>query len=282
MLCWGFRNLPGRWPRWRPNPQPSCGMTHQSDFAGKTALVTGASRGLGHDIALELARRGAKVACVATEAKNAAEIVAEITKAGGTARPYGARVQEGAQVDALFDAVEKELGTVDILVNNAGIARPKPILEMDENDYDAVMDINARGVFLCSKRAALKMREGGGGAIIHIGSIAGLNAFPNRLNYCASKAAVHHMARVMAIEWAPLGIRVNCVAPGYIRTPLLENLMAQGIVDEAALSGRVPQKKLGQPMDIAQAVCFLAGSESQYITGSVLTVDGGWDAYGFI
>ena len=124
--------------------------------------------------------------------------------------------------------------------------------------------------------------KGKPGCIINIGSIAGENAFPNRVSYCASKAALHHMTRVMALEWASLGIRVNCIAPGYIMTDIVKNLAAQGIIDQKGLEERIPQHQLGDVDDIARAAVYLAGEGAKYVTGTVLTVDGGWDAYGYI
>ncbi|HKI97554.1 MAG TPA: 3-oxoacyl-ACP reductase family protein [bacterium] len=251
-------------------------------LAGKIALVTGASRGIGADVALALAEAGADVVCAATSVANAEPVAERVRTLGRRALALAARVEDAAEVAALFERAEAELGPVHLLVNNAGIAQPKPILEMDEAIWDRVVDINLKGVFLCAQRAARTMRDQGGGVIVNIGSIAGENAFPNRANYCASKAAVHHLTRVMAIEWAALGIRVNCVAPGYIRTEMIDELAQRGILDTAKLEGRVPQRRLGMGRDIADAVLYLAGEGAQYVTGTVLTVDGGWDAYGYV
>ena len=251
-------------------------------LAGKIALVTGASRGIGHACALALAGAGADVVCAATTAAHAEGVAQEVRALGRRALAAGAHVQDAAQVAALFDRAEQELGAVDVLVNNAGIAVPRPILEMDEATWDLVVDVNLKGVFLCGQRAARSMQARGGGAIVNVGSLAGENAFPNRANYCASKAAVHHLTRVMAIEWAALGIRVNCVAPGYVRTELVEALHSQGRLDVSALEARAPQRRLGAPRDIADAVVYLAGDGAGFVTGSVLLVDGGWHAYGHV
>ena len=254
-----------------------------TDLRGKTALVTGASRGIGKAVALALGRCGANVVCAATSRENAEPTAREIEALGVGVLPLGVRVEEAASVAAMFDQAEQALGTVDILVNNAGIARPVPVLEMTEADWDLPININARSIFLCSQQAARRLKVvGRGGSIINIGSITGENAFPRRLAYCASKAAVNHMTRVMAVEWAELGIRVNCVAPGYIATDIIENLSREGKLDRPKLEGRVPQRRLGKVEEIASAVVFLAGEESSYMTGSIVTVDGGWDAYGFV
>ena len=266
-----------------PPPAPArLPQAPPSPLAGQVALITGASRGIGADIATNLAQAGVHVACAATEEGNARSTADAVQALGVRSLALGLRVEDSAQVRAAFDRIEAELGAVTLLVNNAGIAQQKPILEMEEADYDRVFGINAKGLFLCSQRAARAMREVGGGAIVNIGSIAGNNAFPNRLSYCGSKAAVHHMTRVMALEWAAHGIRVNCVAPGYIRTDIVASMAERGIVDEPALARRAPQNRLGSGQDIAEAVRYLAGPGAGFVTGTVLYVDGGWDAYGYL
>ncbi len=253
------------------------------DLANRVALVTGASRGIGRAIALALARAGADVAVVATEARNGEGTVAEIERLGRRAVALGARVERAAEVEAAFADAEAALGPVAILVNNAGLSRPKSILEMTEADWDLHLDVNAKSIFLCSRRAARRMiEEGLEGSIINIGSIAGRNAFPGRLGYCASKAAIHQMTRVMAIEWATHRIRVNCLAPGYIRTELIDQLIREGVLDAKALERRIPEGRLGQVDEVAGAAVYLASAAATYVTGSVLLVDGGWDAYGFV
>ena len=159
-----------------------------AQFTGKVALVTGASRGLGKAIALELAHEGAQVACVATRAENAVDVVAQITANGGIARAYGCRVEKASEVTATFEAVARDLGPVDILVNNAGISRPMVTLEMTEENWDLHMNINAKSIFLCAQAGARQMK-GRGGVIINIGSILGRNAFPATLGYCTSPLA---------------------------------------------------------------------------------------------
>jgi NAD(P)-dependent dehydrogenase (short-subunit alcohol dehydrogenase family) len=251
-------------------------------LAGKVALVTGASRGIGKAIALALAQAGADVACAATIAGNASETVDEILKLGRKSLAVGARIEEAAQVTAMVHKVSEGLGTIDILVNNAGISSPKPILDMTEADWDQTMDINAKSVFLCSQAVARRLRDTQRpGAILNIGSIAGTNAFPRRLTYCSSKAALQQMTKVMAIEWASLGIRVNCLAPGYIHSDITAGLSQRGLLDLGALRRRIPQGDLGKAEDIAAATVFMVSDDACYMTGSTLTVDGGWLAYGF-
>ena len=251
-------------------------------LTGKITIVTGASRGLGKPIALELAEAGARVACVATRAENAAETVAEIQAKGGEAIALGCHVERADEVSRLFQQTEEQLGPVDILVNNAGITRPMLTLEMTEENWDQHMDINVKSIFLCSQAAARQMKaSGNGGSIINIGSILGRNAFPATLGYCTSKAAVDHMTRVLAIEWARYNIRVNCIAPGYIDSGLVDGLEADGKLTIQDLVRRTPQRRLGSGSDIAKAVRFVASEDAGFMTGEVMVIDGGWTAFGY-
>lgn len=247
----------------------------------KVTVVTGASRGLGKYIAVELAEAGARVACVATRAENAAETVAEIQRKGGEAIALGCQVEVADEVTRLFAQLEEQLGACDILVNNAGITRPQLTLEMTEENWDQHMDINVKSVFLCSQAAARQMRPRRSGCIVNIGSILGRNAFPATLGYCTSKAAVDHMTRVMAIEWARYGIRVNCVAPGYIRTEMIDRLVEDGKLTVRDLEKRTPQRRLGEGADVAKAVRFVASEDASFMTGEVMVIDGGWTAFGY-
>lgn len=250
-------------------------------FTNKVAVVTGASRGLGKAIALELANEGARVACVATRAENAAEVVAEIRNLGREAIALGCRVEIGTDVTATFAQVAEQLGPVDILVNNAGVTYPEATLDMSEENWDLHMNVNAKSIFLCSQAAARQMKANGGGCIVNIGSILGRNAFPATLGYCASKAAVDHMTRVMAIEWARYKIRVNCIASGYVRTDLIDRLAEEQKLTLRDLEKRTPQRRLGTGADIAKAVRYIASDDAGFVTGEVLVVDGGWTAFGY-
>jgi len=252
-------------------------------FLDRIALVTGASRGIGRDIALALAREGADVAVTATSAGGAESTAAAIRALGRRALALPCRVERAADVTATFAAILGTLGPVDVLVNNAGISAPMPLLEMTEDNWDQQMDVNAKSVFLCSQAAVRQMRDAGrGGSIVNIGSIVGQNAIPQTLGYCASKAAVDHMTRVLAIELARHRIRVNCVAPGYIRTELIDSLVADGKLSLEALERRTPQRRLGSGEDVARAVLYVASEDAGFMTGQVVTVDGGWTAYGYL
>lgn len=252
-------------------------------LSGKVALVTGASRGIGREIALALAREGAAVCCAATSRANAEPTAARIREQGGRAEACGVHVEVQTEVQALFEEAVSALGDIDILVNNAAITIPATLLDFREEDFDAVIGVNVKGPLFCSQEAARRMRaRNHGGTIVHIGSFSGINAFPMRINYGTSKAAVNHITKMMAIELAEFGIRVNQVVPGYIHTDLSNQLIAQGAVDPDKMRARIPQHRFGTGMDVAEAVVYLSGEKSGYVTGSSITVDGGFLAYGFL
>lgn len=255
----------------------------EQQLAAKIAVVTGASRGIGKGIALALAAAGARVACIATQAGNAGATVAAIEKLGGEAIAVGCRVESSGEVSRAFAEIEQRFGSIDILVNNAGISRPQPLLKMTEENWDEQMNINAKSVFLCSQAAIRQMKSAGnGGCVINIGSIVGQNAIPQTLGYCASKATVDHMTRVMAIECAKYDVRVNCIAPGYVRTELIDDLVTEGKISLEGIENRTPQRRMGTIEEIASAVIYVASPGANFMTGSVMNVDGGWTAYGYI
>ncbi len=263
-------------------------MNQPTIRARPVAVVTGASRGLGAATARRLADDGWAVACMATTSERAEPICAELAADGATTLAVGARVENRDELDSALDEVETALGPIRLMVNNAGVAHVKPFLETDAADFTKVVDVNMVGVFHGSQAAARRMVASGvaddeaGGAIVQVGSIAGRNGFPNRVGYCGTKAAVHHMTKVMAIDLAPHNIRVNVVAPGYIRTDMIDELIETGAVAEGPLNNRIPQQRLGTPEQVASAVAWLASTEASYVTGEILTVDGGWVAYGHI
>jgi 3-oxoacyl-[acyl-carrier protein] reductase len=240
------------------------------------AIVTGAGRGgrgIGRGIAEALARAGCDVAITARTNVQDAEAVAEAVRAlGREALAIQADVADSASVEALFERVKSEWGRVDVLVNNAGITRDTLVLRMSEDDWDAVLDTNLKGAFLCTRAAAKLMLKQKSGRIINITSINGQVGSPGQANYSASKAGMIGLTKTVARELASRGITVNAVAPGFIETQMTD--FAQGEAREEILK-RVPLGRFGSIEDVGAAVAFLASGAASYITGQVLTVDGG-------
>lgn len=239
------------------------------------AIVTGGARGIGRAIALELAKAGARVVVnYAGRADKAKETVALIREAGGEGVAVQADVSQASDVDRLVQTAIEHYGKIDILVNNAGITRDTLLLRMKEADWDAVLDTNLKGVFLCTKAVSKGMLKQRSGAIVNISSVVGLSGNAGQANYAAAKAGIIGFTKSIAKEFAPRGIRVNAVAPGYIFTDMTETL-AQEVRDEI-LRG-IPLGRVGSPEDIARVVRFLASPEAVYITGQTLCVDGGME-----
>ena len=237
---------------------------------GKTALVTGASAGLGVHFARTLAAAGAKVIVAARRADALAALVADLTAAGHSAEALTLDVSSSASIVAAAEVI----GGVDILVNNAGVVRDKPALNQTEEDWDAVVDTDLKGVFLMSKAAADGMRaRGTGGSIINIASILGLRQAGNVVPYAVSKAGVIQLTKVLALEWARFGIRVNAIAPGYIGTDLNGDFWDSDA--GKALLKRIPQRRLGALEDLEGPLLLLASEAGAYMTGSVIVADGG-------
>lgn len=240
-------------------------------FEGQVALVTGASRGIGAAIALELARKGLKVIGTATSEAGAQRIAAQLADFPGcTGRVLD--VADGAQGDALVESIVKEFGALHVLVNNAGITRDTLAMRMKDEDWDAVMDANLKGVFRMSRAAIRPMMKQRYGRIIGITSVVGASGNPGQANYAAAKAGVAGMTRALARELGSRNITVNCVAPGFIETDMTAGLPEE---QQKALLSQIPLGHLGKPSDIAHAVCYLASPDAAYVTGQELHVNGG-------
>lgn len=238
---------------------------------GKTALVTGASRGIGRAIALRLAEDGANVAVIyAGSADKAEAVVNEITALGVNAKAYQCNVADSAAVNETVKAVTNDLGKIDILVNNAGITRDGLMLRMKDEDFDAVLDTNLKGAFNMIRACYSGFIRKKSGRIINISSVSGIMGNAGQANYSASKAGVIGLTKSVARELASRGITCNAVAPGFIQTDMTENLG-----DNNPLLNSIPLGRMGKPEDIAAAVAFLASDRAAYITGEVLKVDGG-------
>ncbi len=239
------------------------------DLAGRTALVTGSTRGIGRAIAETLTAAGARVAVVGRDQGRAAEVAADI---GGSAQGFGADVSDPASVVALVEAVDAAFGQVDILVNNAGLTRDNLLVRIKDDDWDMVLDTNLRGAFVAIRAAARGMMKRRWGRIINIASIVGITGNKGQANYAASKAGLIGLTKSVAKELGSRNILVNAVAPGFIETDMTAAMTPEA---RAALSGQIPLDRLGSPQDIAGMVAFLASEHASYITGQVLVVDGG-------
>ena len=239
----------------------------------KTALVTGASKGVGKGIALELARDGCAVAVnYHSDRAGADATVAEIQAMGRDAFPVQANVAIAAEVDRMFEEVAVRFRRLDILVNNAGTQVWKPLLELEEEEWDRVIDTNLKGTFLCTQRAARRMKANGGGRIVNIGSGCNKAPFPNLVSYTASKGGMEMFTKVAAMELGRHNITVNCVAPGAIE---IERTKLEAADYASTWAGRTPLGRVGNPLDVARAVVFFASGLGDFVTGQTVWVDGG-------
>lgn len=246
------------------------------DLKGQTALVTGASRGLGRAIALAFGKAGANVACVARSADKLKETVDAVVAAGGSAEAFTCDVNDGKSVDEVVDKVVARFGGLQILVNNAGITRDTLLPRMEDAQWDEVINTNLRGAFLFTRAASRVMMSARYGRIINMASVSGaVIGNPGQANYSASKAALHGFTRTVARELGGRKVTVNAIAPGFIESDMTAAL-GDAILDE--VQKRIPAKRLGKPEDIANATLFLAAPASAYITGQLLVVDGGMTA----
>ena len=241
-------------------------------FSGKVALVTGASRGIGKAIALELTRGGAIVVGTATTDAGAAAINDYLSAAGGKGRGMPLDVTDPARIDAVLSAIEGEFGAIGILVNNAGITQDNLAMRMKDAEWDAVIDTNLKSVFRLSRAVLRGMLKARAGRIISITSVVGSSGNPGQVNYAAAKAGIAGLTRALAQEIGSRGITVNCVAPGFIDTDMTR---AMTDAQRQALTERIPLGRLGAPEDVAAAVAFLASAGAGYVTGTTVHVNGG-------
>jgi len=238
----------------------------------KSALITGGGRGIGKEIALTLANAGCDIAISDIDLETAQMTASEIEKMGRKSLALKADVSNASDVEELFRSFLESFGKIDILVNNAGITRDGLLVRMKEADWDQVLSVNLKSAFLCCKEAARPMMKARCGKIINIASVVGLMGNAGQANYSASKAGLIGLTKTLAREFASRAINVNAVAPGFIRTAMTDKLTDS---EKEKLSSSIPMQKLGLPADVANAVLFLGSSLADYITGQVITVDGG-------
>ena len=242
------------------------------DLNGKIAIVTGASQGIGETIAVEMAKSGANVFCLARNKDALDSTINKIISNGDEASAYSCDISDNEQFNNIVTDIFKEYGSIDILVNNAGITNDTLLMRMSDEQWDSVLNINLKGSFTCTRSVIKYMMKKKSGRIINITSIVGLTGNAGQANYAASKAGLIGMTKSIAKEVASRGITANCVAPGWIETAMTEQLSDD--VKNKFLS-QIPTGKIGYPKDIANTVIFLASKEAEYITGQTITVDGG-------
>lgn len=242
------------------------------ELSGKVALVTGAAQGIGKAIALLLAEKGADVVVSDINLEKAQETAKEIEEKGRRSIALKVNVADPDEVEQMVETIIERFSRIDILVNNAGITRDRLLLRMSHEDWDAVLDVNLKGVFNCTKSVIKYMSKQRSGKIVNIASVVGLMGNVGQANYAASKAGVIGFTKTVAREFAQRGININAIAPGYIQTPMTE-VLPEKVKEE--LMKLIPMGRLGQPEDVAQAVLFLVSEASNYVTGQVLNVNGG-------
>ena len=247
----------------------------------KTAVITGGARGIGKAIALEFAREGANIVFTYLQNEDEArKTTSEIEQIGARAIALQGDVRSDSSVRALFEHTLREFETVDILVNNAGSGLTKPFSTMSPDDWDRMLNVHLRGVFLACQLAGEPMRRQKSGSIINIASVAGGTALPNRVIYSTAQAGKMMFTKALACEWAQHGIRVNCIAPGTILTDLVRRNFELGLLDGGKVLERTPMGRFGETSEIASTAVFLASASASYVTGQVLFVDGGWTSWG--
>lgn len=250
----------------------------QFGMSGRVALVTGAARGLGRAISLALAHAGADVALGLRDVRADLDLAAEIRKMGRKALPLQMGISRMEQIFSAVDETAKEFGRIDILVNNAGIGPENPAENVREEDFDATLAVNLKGTFFASQAVGRLMIQQKSGKIINMSSQAGFAALPGESIYCMTKAAISHLTKCLAVEWGKYGINVNAVAPTFIRTPGTESALSDAAFHADTLERIAALHRIGEPVEVAGAVVFLASPAASLITGETILIDGGWTA----
>lgn len=248
----------------------------------KVAIITGASKGIGKGIAVRYSEEGATVVLASRSMDLLSAIADEIKKTGGQALALPVDVRRPESVQGIVDRTVADYGRLDIIVNNAGISMAHPSEDLSPEEWTRAVETDLFGVFYGSQSAARQMMRQGGGCIINITSAYGLVAAPMRAAYCASKAGANMLTKVLAIEWANKNIRVNAIAPGYVRTELVQGVIDKGILPVGAIEKRTPQGRIGEVTDVLGLAVYLASDEASFMTGSIVSIDGGWTAYGYL
>jgi len=251
-------------------------------LSGKVALITGGGTGIGRACALQFSREGARVAVAGRRREPLAAVAAEIQAAGGQALSASCDVAKSDQVERTIREVVAQFGALHVLVNNAGILHVGSVEETSEAEWDRLMDVDLKGVFLVSRAALPELRKSGRGAIVNIGSVLGLVGMKKRAAYAAAKGGVTMLTKAMALDHAQEGIRVNCICPAIVETDLVQTILSQASDREAAVrlrTAQIPLGRMGKPEDVAALAVFLASEESSWLTGAAIALDGGLTAY---
>ena len=244
-------------------------------LAGKKAVITGASKGIGRGLALALAHAGARVALIARNESDLEAVVKEVEVEGGAARAYPADLRQTSSIGPLFDRIGADMGGIDILVNNAGLGKPIPSLEIDEEYWEMMVSLNLKAAFFCSQAAARWMLDAGEGKIVNMSSQASVAAIAEESLYSTTKAGPNMMTRSLALEWGPKGVTVNAVGPTFVRTPGTAERLDTPSFRDATLA-KIPLGRFGTMTDVAAAVIYLASPAGSMVNGELILVDGGW------
>ena len=247
---------------------------------GKVVVVTGGTRGMGLAISRGAAAAGASVAIIARDPERLERTRAEAAEKGVEVFTVAADLADAGQLADAFGTITDQFSRIDGLVNNAGITKVAPTVDYDLADLHRILDTNVVGLFAASQAAVKAMPHGG--AIVHVASLSSFIGQPERAAYVASKTAVLGLTRAMAVEWGPIGVRVNAIAPGYIETDLTSKLLASGVLSREIIEGRTPLRRFGRPDDVVGATLFLLSGLAEFVTGATLSIDGGWLANGYI